>query len=171
VVEIDCPSNCIYLAEGRRYQNDLIYSRMFRDWDEFRRQELVRLAGQFEDLFQVIEGYVLQNRRVIGKDENLLAALDLIEKSLETEAKGILYRPAASNLMIETVARELEKILEQRRNLSDFQHARLNSSDAASIIRILKEEVSFHVRSGSSYLEFLARSRPADKEPSRLIVP
>ena len=171
VVEIDCPSDCIYLAEGRRYESDQKYSRMFRDWDEFRKQELVRLAGRFGDLFQAIEKYVLENRKVLGRDESLLEAFDLIEKGLQTEARGILYRPSASSLTIETAARELESIIETRRNTSDFQHERLTNSDAASIVRILKDEISFHRSSGSSYMEFLARSRAEQGEPSRLIIP
>ncbi len=171
VVEIDCPADCLYLSEGQRYQVQQKYARLFRDWDEYQKQDVVRLSQDFGDVFRAMESYFAQNRRSLGSDQKLLEALEVIEKSLQTESKGIIYRPAASSLPAEMAAKEIEKILEARRNRADVTIPHLNSSDAATIIRILKDDVSFHIRSGTSYLDFVARSHPEQKESSRVIVP
>jgi hypothetical protein len=171
IVEIDCPADCVYLSEGQRYQVQQKYARLFRNWDEFQKREVVRLSRDFGDIFRAIESYFAQNRRSLGSDQNLLEALGVIEKSLQTESKGIIYRPAASSLAAETAAKEIEKILEARRNRANITVSHLTSSDAAAIIRVLKEDVSFHIRSGSSYLDFVTRSHPDQKESPRVIVP
>ena len=171
VVEIDCPEGCAYLAEGVRYQIEQKYSRLSREWDERRRHEVVALSRKFGDLFQAIEQYVAENRRVLETDARLLQVLDLIEQSLQTEIKGIIYRPVAENLVAEAAAREIQSLLEARRTEVDASRPHLNSSEALSMIGILKDDVAFHIRSGTRYLDFVARSHPERKHSSRLILP
>ncbi|HEV8131298.1 MAG TPA: hypothetical protein VGQ81_08595, partial [Acidobacteriota bacterium] len=143
----------------------------FRDWDEYQRQEVVRLSEKFGDLFEEIERYVAENRLSLVSDQCLLDALEVIEKSLQTESKGIIYRPSASSLAAEAAANEIQDILEARRGKVDVTVPHLSSSDAAAIVRILKNDVAFHIQSGTSYLDFVARSHPDKKESSRLILP
>ncbi|MBI4456141.1 MAG: hypothetical protein HY644_09605 [Acidobacteria bacterium] len=171
MVEIDCPPDCVYLSEGLRYQVEQKYARLSRAWNEHQRQEIARLSDKFGDLVHSIESYLARNRRALGSDGHVLEALELIEKSLETELKGIIYRPSASSLIAETAAKEIETILEKRRSQPDLTLPRLSNSEALSIIRILKEDVSYHIRSGTRYLDFVARSHPERREPSRLILP
>ncbi|MBI2820817.1 MAG: hypothetical protein HYX74_01205 [Acidobacteria bacterium] len=171
VVEIDCPPGCVYLSEGVRYQVEHKYARLAREWDEGRREEAARLSRKFGDLFNSFESYVAQNRRALETDQRLLEALELIEKEIQTEIKGIIYRPTATSLVVETAAQEIQRLLDQQRSQIDVSRPHLSSSEALSIIRILKEDVAFHQRSGTRYLDFVARSRPQEKPSSGLILP
>ena len=171
VIEVDCPADCVYLSEGQRYQVEQKYVRLSREWDDQRRQEVVRLSRKFGDIFDAIERYAAHNRRALETDERFLEALDLIEKSLETEMKGIIFRPSAGSLVAEGAAKEIEAILEGRRSQVDVSKPHLASGEALSIVRIVKDDVSFHIRSGTRYLDFVARARPERPQTSRLILP
>ena len=171
MVEIACPSDCVFLSEGQRYQVEQKYSRLSREWDPLRQREIVALSRRFGDLFQSFENYVAKNRRVLQDDRRLLDALNSVEKSLQTEQKGIIYRPPAADLGVEAIAREIQEMIEKRRTQAEAGLERLTSGDALAILGVLKDDIAFHMRSGTRYLDFVARAHPEQRDASRLILP
>jgi hypothetical protein len=170
-VEIPCPADCVFLSEGQRYQVEQKYARLARGWDALRQQEVVTLSRRFGDFFQTFESYVARNRRTLENDGRLLEALGSVEKSLQTEQKGIIYRPLAADLGVETTAREIQEMIEKRRSQAEPGTSHLTTGDALAVIRVLKEDVAFHIQSGTRYLDFVARAHPEQREVSRLILP
>jgi hypothetical protein len=181
LVQIQCPSDCTWLASARehppavavrRHQRDLgVLVQATRDFNERQTQIFVLVASFLlryapPDLHGVI-------------DDDVAEAAGAVASTFETAARGVIYEHRPASLPAERLATELRQVLAEagKGTTSSFDR------DAGVVLRRLAEAVrelraTDHDNS-RAFLDLLTRvlpQSPADApaesgEPSRLIVP
>jgi hypothetical protein len=139
LVQIDCPSTCVYLSSSRehppaaatrRHQNDLdLLRRSARDLNE-RQSELFFKVSQFLSQYAGSDFPPLL-------DNDVAEAARALAATLETSARGVIYEHRPASLPAERLAVALTPLLAEsrRRGGSVFESA------AAVVLRRVAEAV------------------------------
>ena len=156
VVEIDCPSDCPYLASGQEYQS------IKKFLDQVRRSDPADAERRFQTLHD--HGYVIYDLEVavLGfasdlsslKDANILDSIELLVEDFRTEQKGVIYQHRHPNPIVESLARELREVLNEKME-SGGELPALRLSEALKCLDWLASDVKFHLESdgdGGTYL-------------------
>ncbi len=163
VVEIACPADCRYLAEGQdfqRYKNHMaLLASLEQPVERYQvLQALVRFADVLEDLEKAVVGYAAGLRSL--EDAQVGEALAQLEKSYRTESRGIIYEEGSSNPLVQGLAADLRESIERRRADLEAQPP-LGLEDVLSCLRVLESSVRHYGQdAGAGYLNFLRRSHP-----------
>lgn len=173
-VEIDCPADCEYLAQGRA-------------WEAGRQEPPARantFGAQFLSRHGAAIGAVVQ--AVIGEratnpallDSDVAAALAALRATLRTLDAGLYYetRPEGS-LAAASLYQRLKALLDDwiRTRSPDSEDPRvLKVSEASAILEFL-ESTGQHRGSdrprSRQFLDWLGEAAPSEAGPGRLIVP
>lgn len=180
VVEIDCPSDCVYLREGLEHEARQKYDRQFQALDPGQQRLVVQVGEQFPDVLTSLEAILAaaaRSRRYLS-DRDALEAVALLLQDYETENKGVLYERKAGSLDAQTLVDALREEIEARR--SDFEPG-VRHLDVAGILgclTVIRFDIDYHLaqKTSHSYLEFLMGSYPdagrdQPQSQSRLILP
>ena len=183
LVQIQCPSDCVYLATAREHppaavvrqqQRDLgLLVQFMRDLNE-RQSQLFFFVATFLVRYEPPELQALIDNDV-GEAAAALAA------TLETSSRGVIYEHRPASLPAERLVSALKPLIADagRNGGTAFER------DAAVVLRRIEEAARDarlnEVENRRAFLELLGRvvrksdagSEPADPagEPSRLIVP
>jgi len=183
LVQIQCPSDCVYLATAREHppaavvrqqQRDLgLLVQFMRDLNE-RQSQLFFFVATFLVRYESPELQALIDNDV-GEAAAALAA------TLETSSRGVIYEHRPASLPAERLVSALKPLIADagRNGGTAFER------DAAVVLRRIEEAARDarlnEVENRRAFLELLGRvvrksdagSEPADPagEPSRLIVP
>lgn len=165
IVEIDCPSGCVYLREGQNYQASQKYMRLYRSFDPARQQLMRQVTAQFADVWMLLEKELARAGRTKRglTDRDALQAVTVLLQNYETENKGVLYDRRADSLDAQLLLDALREILQARRAEIDPSVGRLTLSGAIDCLRLLQHDIEYHLAgdsSGRGYLDFVARSYP-----------
>jgi hypothetical protein len=117
VLEIPCPESCLYLKAGREREAEE-YGRRIRSLDPASRERNQRVLSEHQDVVAHLE-YALSRERRLSRDlmdADVLKAIDVLLDTYRTEDKGILYEKSSDDLRVESLRRELRKIIESFRN-------------------------------------------------------
>jgi hypothetical protein len=153
LVEIACPTDCVYLGqhaggwEGRETE---------------RRRDLRRVAPHLQELseaqtslyFLSLVGVVgLRARRRDLDDRMLLAAVAALRKTLETRSRGILYEHQAEDARAQAVIEDLKGLFESK----DEQGRAVTPSDRdlLAVLAALEASVAGSVKEGAGATAFL----------------
>ena len=178
-VTVDCPFDCVYLRESRRYEEEKAGpppELAFPDievGDAFlaEHEQLIGKIG-----YQLLR-YALENPRTT--DNDLLGALEKLVRTYQTLSSGIYYESLPEEGGQIGVFREVKKFLdehqEQERKKGSLAPLRENDLIRALVFLHRLATVRSNRRPrGKAFLDFLRQTYPeaaARKEEPRLIVP
>jgi hypothetical protein len=182
MTEIACPPTCGYLAAAREHPAAVVRRQQERDVAALlptiqalteRQYQLVVFLFQTAIARYKPEGFA----RLI--DDDVAEAAEVVAKTLETAARGVIYEHTAQTVTAQRLANELKALLADMRQ----RGAKVSDREAAIGLRAIEKgarEVGRATAGGdTAYLDLMARLlqqgpaaaeevRPAD--PPRLIV-
>ena len=182
LVQIQCPSDCTWLASARehppavavrRRQHDVgVLVHAMRDFNE-RQSQIFFLIATFLLRYAPLDLHGLV-------DDDVVEAATALASTFETAARGVIYEHRPASLPAERLATELKQMLAEAGKQSPSSFDR----DAGAVLRRLAEAVGDLRDAGNAdaraFLDLLGRVLPKDAspdvaadatEPSRLIVP
>ena len=182
LVQIQCPSDCTWLASAREHPPAAVVRRHQRDLGV-----LVQATRDFNDrqsqIFVLIATFLLQYappdlHHVI--DADVAEAAAALASTYETAARGVIYEHRPPSLPAERLSAELKRVLTEAGKGATSSFDR----DAGVVLRRLEEAVR-DVRTSDhdnprGFFDLLARvlpkagrpdAAPESPEASRLIVP
>ena len=180
LVQIQCPSDCAYLATAREHPPAAILRRQQRDLAllvQFMRD----LNQRQSELFVVVDTFLLRYQPPELHplvDDDVIEAAAASAATFETAARGVIYEHRPASLSAERFATALKPLLAEAGKNGGTAFER----DAAVVLRRI-EEAAREARAADpgnrrAFLDFLGRvMRPRDEakppadEPPRLIVP
>lgn len=182
VLELDCPENCEYLKAGRDHEVD-DYGRRLRAMDPDIAGVLREALGAHQDVVARLE-YVLARERLSDRnltDNDVIAAVDVLLETYQTELNGVLYEKTADDLRVEGLRRALRESIEKLRNeepenrgVIDVQSTRLSLSGAVTCLKFVKNMAASFLKdreSLSGYVDFLARLAPREERRNSILMP
>jgi hypothetical protein len=173
-VEIDCPPDCEYLAQGRA-------------WEAGRQEPSARVNAFGEQFLNrhgpaigVLAQAIVEERQTSPAlmDSDVMATLDALRATLRTLDSGLYYetRPEGSMAAVSLYQR-LKAFLDnwiQTQSPDPADPRVLKVSEASAILEFLESVGQLH---GSDrprsrrFLDWLGQAVPSGAEPGRLIVP
>lgn len=182
VLEVDCPEKCLYLQSGReRDMQD--YGKRIRSLDRKTHARIQRVLREHDAAVSHLD-YALARARLSSRDladDDVVEAVELLLETYRTEENGVLYEKTSDNLRVETLRRELRRILEAFRNpegeeskgIIDPKSMRLTLSGAIECLEFIRTLVGTYAvdRGSSGYLDFLARLAPREQRRSSILAP
>ena len=180
VVEIPCPPDCDFLAQGQSYQSVKKYiAQLQQVEDPERRRKLYENSVKYEKLLRELETVVIEYASSLSKfsDQEILEAVTLLVQSYRTEEKGLLYDHRSPNPLVQALVRELKAALEKRREAMDDQESVLRLGDVLQTLEILESDIRYHLAAQDtrdSYLRFITRNHPelvSESAGSQIVLP
>ena len=173
VVEIACPTDCIYLKSGQSYQTVKKYvTQMDQEEDPIRRRKLLETNQKFSALIFEIEEAVIhfaQGLRVF-QDKSILETVGLLQETYKTEEKGLIYEHKSPNPLAQALFGNLRELLEEKRVKVNDQAPLLRRTDILDCLQVVQSDILYHKQNQSdrgSYLEFIRRNHPqVSSQPS-----
>jgi hypothetical protein len=167
-VEINCPLDCPYYVEGQKYQQEKVTrQRIKKEGVEtyIRRAELYNRSPEifselelvFVDLFHAYD----------IKDGDLISALELVLKTIDTEKKGILYEYKAESRIVNEVAGRVLTVLRRHKDMPELRRGRITLDYSKHVVEEFLKEAKFYMEMDSnnpqSYLTYISRCHPERK--------
>jgi hypothetical protein len=178
-VSVDCPLDCTYLRESRRHDAEKQSpppEMPYQDVEVPERflYEQEQLIGQIS--VQMLRHY-LENPRVT--DNELLAALDKLIQTYQTQQSGILYESLPQGGLAVGVFRDVKKFLDENQEVERRAGGlgKVKDSDVIRALVFLYRLATVHNNHrprGRAFLSFLRQTFPekaAPREKSQLIIP
>jgi hypothetical protein len=162
LVEIACPSDCVYLEQGARNDMSREAADYLRHQEPRKALRWIRTVEGLGFLLETIERSIASSSIRSLQDADLLVALTSAKKTFESESKGVLYEdlPTAPSLQVLTrsivdAVRAFAKEYAQAREKAGPQGAAMlpewGAAEAAHCLEVLAERCDFHIqRSGSA---------------------
>jgi len=178
-VEIDCPSNCVYLHEGREYES----KRMVRKGPWVARTERLwqdAFISQHYEVFLSLWAIILDERKRFPEliDSDVQITLDALIQTYETLDNGIYYDSSPTSTIQKSLYFSLKSFLEAPDREFDVSHHRLNTSTILDCLRFQKELAAAIVlprpksRAFLDHLEEMySHSAPSLQEQPKIILP
>jgi hypothetical protein len=178
-VEIDCPSDCTYLHEGREYESERIArtgqppARTPKLWDE-------RFTNRHYGVFLALWKVILSERDRFPElvDTDVQATVDSLIRTYETLDRGIYYESLPSSAVQRSLYLSVQSLLEGSNKELDVSRDRLKPETILDCLRFQKELAAWVVlprpksRVFLDHLEELvADSAPSQIEQPRIILP
>jgi len=174
-VEIECPSDCAYLKQGRRYETEHSLLAAATPRREFSQQFRHRFALVITTLAQVIIEERVQNPGLL--DSEVREALEALRATMMTLSAGIDYETLPENRTgAIALYRRLKLLVEKMMQSEEPTHDALRASEVPDVLDFIIVSVDLH--SGGRpksrrYLDWLSSMVPAPSkdESGNLIVP
>jgi hypothetical protein len=166
VIEIDCPSDCVYLHSGQAYQAVKKYSAQLRqEEDPVKRRKLYETSQAFGPVFGKIEQSIINYSASLQTltDGHILEAVTLLKETYRTEQKGVIYEHTSSNPLVQALVRDLKEALEKIRAEQGSGLPILKPLDLHDCLAVVETDISYHMESSSErerYLSFIRRNHP-----------
>lgn len=158
LVEITCPSDCVYLAAAREHPAAVVRRQQERDVARLV-PTIQHLTERQYQLFFLFHTAIARHRpdgftRLV--DADVADAAAALASTLETAARGVIYEHIASSAPAQGLAAALKALLAQIRE----QGARVSDAEAAVVIRAI--EAGARLRrtpdeGQTAYVELMAR--------------
>jgi hypothetical protein len=179
LVEIACPTTCVYLESAHRHPAAAVKRQQEADLTVLM-GALGRVSEQQLQLFFLIQSFVSRfgaKADGLGRlvDADVAEAAGAIATSFETASRGVLYEQTADSPNGEALRRELKEFLTQVGRGAGTRFERLAAEVLRGIERGAKHEAPGVGSGAVDYLSLVARilqERPPDAQPaSSLILP
>ena len=167
LVQIQCPSDCTWLASAREHPPAVVVRRQQRDVGV-----LVQAARDFNDrqsqIFMLITTFLLHYAPpdLHGLiDEDVAEAAAALASTFETAARGVIYEHRPASLPAERLSTELRQVLAEAGKGSTSSFDR----DAAVVLRRLEDAVrelrATEHDNTRAFLDLLSRVMPKAGRP------
>jgi hypothetical protein len=158
LVEITCPSDCVYLAAAREHPAAVVRRQQERDVARLV-PTIQHLTERQYQLFFLFHTAIARHRpdgftRLV--DADVADAAAALASTLETAARGVIYEHTASSAPAQGLAAALKALLAQIRE----QAARVSDAEAAGVLRAIEEGARTRRtpdEGQTAYVELMAR--------------
>jgi|SRR5690606_20653422 len=169
LVEIRCPADCPYLADGVNYQSVKTYIGIL-DWIEVpaQKRQFYETTMRYHEILVVLELEIVnysQGLRTLT-DHIILEAVETLLRTYQTEEKGILYEHVSANPLAQALVHDLQEAIQRQED----DGTGWSRSGIIAALEAIKTQIHYHrAKSGGErpYLEFLLRNRPGDRVRSQ----
>ncbi|MEM4407771.1 MAG: hypothetical protein QXI19_03410 [Candidatus Caldarchaeum sp.] len=169
-IEISCPSDCPYFAQGQRYQEEKVTRQRISKEGVgayVRRSELYNRNPRIFHYIEIAMAELCRQESGI-QNRDVVEALELVERTLDTRKSGIIYEHRSQNAIANELSRRvLEAIREAERGLEG--RARLTVDFEKEAIKEFKNEVRFYMETDTnprSYVNHILRYHPSRQKAS-----
>jgi hypothetical protein len=158
-VEIDCPSDCVYLAAAREHPAAVVRRQQEHDLATLL-PSVTGLSERQHELFFLFhtriagykpEGFVRLN------DDDVAEATAALAATLETSSRGVIYEHAPQSLAAQRLATEMKTVLQEIAR----QGARISDREAAMVLRAIEKGARTAgqtlTRDDTAYLKLVSR--------------
>ena len=176
-VEIDCPSDCVYLQIGRSFESERQPVRRPLSLDSrFDDQFLYRYAGVIAAIARVI----LEERQRTPSmlDQDVVEAYKGLQSTTNTLSSGLYYETVPeNNVVAAAIFRRLKSLFDQMMQPQPTEHQSLKVTDAIDVLDFMTAMTEVHSSGrpkSRKYLDWLATMSPDSTEQNKgssLIVP
>src|SRR5262245_16108787 len=178
-IEIDCPSNCVYLHAGREYESGKLARTAIPPQRTERLWEPVFLRTHYP-LVMGVSQVITAARRSSSElaDSDVIAAFDSLLQTFSTLDKGIYYDFAPERLIQRELYLAIKQFLEgppESRLVSESRRTTSQILDSLQFMKELSSEITLPRPKSRAFLDHLenvsrdfAQSQP---EEPRLILP
>lgn len=169
LVEIQCPSTCVYLAAAREHPAAAVRRR--QEQDAARLIPTIRhLTERQYELYFLFQSVIARHRpeglaRLV--DADVAEAAGAVAATLETAARGVIYEHTPQSHTAQSLARAMRALLDQVRE----QGAKVYDGEAAIALRAIEQgarTLRAPDESETTYLELVCRLlQVGPNEPTR----
>lgn len=178
-VEINCPPDCVYFVEGQKHHHQKVMQHRLRKEgvaSYVRRAELYkRNPGIFARLEKIFAESFRADRNITNAD--LVAALELVRQTFETEKKGLIYQHQSDNRYANEISTRVLVAVTEDKDSPEIGGHKLTLDFAVSVVNEFLKEARFYQENDSnprSYLIHILRYHPEEepgpRETSGLII-
>lgn len=137
LVEINCPSDCVYLSSAREHPAAVVRRQQERDVAVLL-PSIRHLTERQYQLFFVFQTHIARHRpdgftRLV--DDDVAEATGAMASTLETAARGIIYEHATKSPLAQRLAQELNTLLQQMKE----KGATIYEREAAVVLRAIEQ--------------------------------
>ena len=175
-VEIDCPSDCAYLRQGRSHEFARHDHHIDADLKRFDQRFVYRHAPALTMLAAGIADVRSQHPGMVDADAR--AGFEALKATTKTLSSGIYYETKPEGGPVATaVYRALKTLLDEMMRPADPSVAGLKEEDALEVLEFMIATSDFHSggrpksRRHMDWLVSMLPSKPDEEEGKRLIVP
>lgn len=166
-VEINCPLDCRYFVEGQKHHHKKVMHQRVRKEGARTYVRRAELYSQNPELFARLEQTFARAYRENGelKNTDLVTALELVSKTLETEKKGLLYQHQGDNSYANVVSDNVLSIISEFKDNPDVGGGIVTVDFALSVVKEFLGEAKFYAENDSnpkSYLIHILRYYPEE---------
>lgn len=164
-VEINCPLDCPYYAEGQKYQQEKITRQRVKKEGVQSYIRRAELYNKNPEIFAKIELVLVGLFRMDGKlkDKEVASALELVIKTLDTEKGGIFYDHRSESRVINEIARRVLVVIREHKDSPELRRGRITLDYAKEVVEEFLKEIKFYIELDSnpqSYLIHISRYHP-----------
>lgn len=166
-IEIDCPLDCQYLLEGQKiHQQRVTKARIEKEGVKayFKKADLYTKSPEFFAKIEIcISKFYRSNKKL--SDSDLVLGLEQVNKTLETQEKGLIYEHIGENEYSNEITRGILNIVNEFINRPPEQ--RIDLRFAISSIDEFVKEARFYLENEDktqSYLRHIARYHPEERK-------
>jgi hypothetical protein len=166
VIEIPCPTDCVYLAAGATHQHLKSFLAFIQDEpDPNRRRKFLDTMDRLPELIFLLEGVLVGYARDLRAftDREAADAVGLALETYRTESRGVLYENRAPNPLTQGLVRELRSFLEDLRERARRKAVAFRLSDVIDSLDLLHARADFFTRTSAgprAFLDFTAKNHP-----------
>ncbi len=148
---ISCPDNCSYLIAGRTYAARRLAVV----------QAQTKFQEQFAEVIRTIEKALVEIRRLRFRDlidSEVKEGLDLVIKTNETLAKGIIYEYKTVDPKIQSIIDAVQEMV--NRHIDGKTKPTIDRKEAILCLRFIFDSVKLQLKPGkgkTSYLDFISQ--------------
>jgi hypothetical protein len=166
VIEIPCPTDCVYLAAGASHQHLKSFLAFLQDESNpERRRQFLETQDRLPEVIFLLEGVVVKYAREVRSftDREAADAVGLAFETYRTESRGVLYENRAPNPLTQGLLRGLREFVEELRRKAREEAFDLRLSDIIDCLDLLRARIAFSVRTSAgprTFLDFATRNHP-----------
>ena len=171
-VEINCPLDCRYFVEGQKQHHMKVMHQRVRKEGAgtyVRRAELYRLNPEIFARLEMTFARAFRENNDI-KNEDLVRALELVSKTLETEKKGLIYQHQGDNSFANVISDNVLAVISEFKDSPDVGANRVTLDYARAVVEEFLGEARFYMENDSnpkSYLIHMLRYYPEEPEQKK----
>ena len=168
-IEINCPLDCTYYVEGRKYQQEKVSRQRLRKegvGSFIRRAEIYNKNPKiFNEIEIAFVNVFRTNKRIRNVD--LAEGLELVLKTLATEKRGLVYDHRSENSVSNEISDRVIKIIREYKDNIQLGKSRISIDDGREIVEEFLNEVEFFIENElnpRSYFIHILRYHPQRAE-------
>lgn len=179
VIEVACPRDCTYLRSGISYQSERKLNEQFgSDGDVHLKMRVLETIQELNWAVFLLEEEVVRFSLELRslRDEQILEGVQLLQKTYATEQKGVIYEHQSPDPIVQSLSRQIHKLLEGFRQPSE-ERPSLRTGEILRCLEAVEFDVTYHLGQSekASYLRFITQQHPElgseERSTSSLIVP
>lgn len=180
MIELACPESCQYLRDARTQAAEREHELRLKEVAEGRPRPEVsrRLLPALYAIDIGIVGAWRDKNVALGNldDREILAAVEITIKNLETEESGLIYEHHASSVRVEEVSHRIRASLDEIVRETQAED-RLRRSDLIKALNFARDSIRTHIRRNEaepgplrSYIRYISLFIPWPEEATKPLI-